>query len=153
VSGRSAYNVGVVADGCPEKDWRVWTRFERRVPASSVEVMRALFERFCGEIQARGLPWGAATDGQAIGFKVKPGGNTFKIALHSAKRERGEFKPPSFLIHPGFPLDDRGVPNPYPDLRMFWEARYSAQGWSVFSTRQIPEVAAAVDLALAYGKP
>jgi hypothetical protein len=140
-----------VADGCPEKDRRVWAVYEPRVPASSVEVMRALFERFCGEVQARGLRWGAAVDGQTIGFKVRPGGDTFKVALHSAKR--GEFKPPSFLIHPGFSLEDRGIPNPYPDLRMFWEARYSAQGWSVFSMRQVPEVAAAVDFALAYGKP
>jgi transposase len=42
--GRSAYNVGAVANGCPEKDWSVWTAFEPRVPASSVEVMRTLFE-------------------------------------------------------------------------------------------------------------
>jgi hypothetical protein len=142
-----------VAGGCPEKDRSVWTAYEPKVPASSVEVMRALFERFSEEIQERTLPWGAAVHGQTIGFKVRPGGDAFKVALHSAKRERGEFKPPSFLIHPGYPLEDRGIANPYPDLRMFWEARYSAQGWSVFSVRQIPEVGAAVDLALAYGKP
>ena len=33
-----------MANGCPEKDWSVWTAFEPRVPASSVEVMRTLFE-------------------------------------------------------------------------------------------------------------
>lgn len=115
--------------------------------------MRALFERFCVEIRARGLPWGAAVQGQTIGFKVRPGGETFKVALHSARQERGEFKAPSFLIHPGFPLADRGIANPYPDLKMFWEAKYSAQGWGVFSMRQLPEVGAAVDLALEYGKP
>ena len=141
-----------MASGCPEKDWKVWAAFEPKVPGSSVEVMRTLFERFCEEIQARGLPWGAAVHGQTLGFTARPGGETFKVAVHSATRERGEFKPPSFLIHPGFPLEDRGIPNPYPDLRMFWEATYSAQGWSVFSTRQNPEVGAAVDLALAYGK-
>src|SRR4051794_17907519 len=94
--GRSAYNVGAVASRCPEKDWKVWAAFEPKVPGSSVEVMRALFERFCEEIQARGLPWGAAVHGQTIGFKARPGGEAFKVAVHSATRERGEFKPPSF---------------------------------------------------------
>src|SRR5438874_8798787 len=81
-----------------------------------------------------------------------PGGEAFKVALHSAKRERGEFRPPSFLIHPGIPLEDRGIPNPYPDLRMFWVAERSAQGWSVSSMRQIPAVGPAIDLALEYRK-
>jgi hypothetical protein len=131
----------------------VWDAYEPKVPGASVEIMRTLFERFCEEIQARGLQWKAARQHQVVGFKSTPGGEAFKIALHAAKQERGEFKPPSFLIHPGLRLEDCGIPNPYPDLKMFWVAEHSAQGWNVFSVRQIPDVAAAVELALEYGKP
>jgi hypothetical protein len=142
-----------VAEGCPDRDWSVWNGYEQRVPGASLEVIRTLFERFCVEIRGRGLPWRAARYGQTVGFKATPGGEAFKVALHSAKVERGEFKPASFLIHPvclsridGYRIriQTSGCSG-LPSIRR--------KAGACPSLRQIPDVRTAVDLALKYGKP
>jgi hypothetical protein len=120
-----------------------------------VAIVRALFERICEAIQERGLNWKAYRDGQTIGFKASRDG-LFKIAVHAGAgpnpRERFP-NPPSFLIHTGLPLSELGIDNPYPDLPVFWDERFTAQGWNVFSERRIPDVGIAVDLAVERGQP
>jgi hypothetical protein len=113
--------------------------------------MRELFLRLCQAVHARGLPWRALAQGETVGFG-ESGTRAFKVALHSYPKTKKVFEPPSILIHPPRPLADLGVPNPYPELRSSWVAQFSAQGWTVPSERAIPDVAAAVDLAIAHGR-
>jgi hypothetical protein len=137
---------------CPDAAWRVFERWSRNAPASTLEIVRTLFERICEAVEARGLPWKGYTQYDNVGFKEASSG-AFKIVINT-ERTPTTFDPPSFLIHPGVELKDLGEPNPYPDLPTFWVVQYAAQGWSVFSTRMIPDdLGAAVDLAVKYGQP
>ena len=113
--------------------------------------MGELFLRLCEAINARGLPWHARATGETIGFR-EPGERTFKVALHSYPKIKKVYEPPSILIHPSRPLSDLGAADPYPELRSFWVAQFSAQGWSVPTPAAIPDLAAAVELAIAYGR-
>jgi hypothetical protein len=143
------------SSGCPDAAWRVWDAYSSRVPGGSLAIVRALFERICEVIQERRLDWTAHRDGQTIGFKASRDG-MFKIAVHAGTGPNPQervLNPPSFLIHPGLPLSELGIDNPYPDLKMFWDERFRAQGWNVFSEWRIPDVGIAVDLAVEHGRP
>ena len=63
--------------------------------------MEPLFQQICEAVHARGLGWNARVDSRTIGFKAI-GGKSFKIAVHS---DAAKGEPPSFLIHPGKPLE------------------------------------------------
>jgi hypothetical protein len=139
---------------CPTKDLNVWNAYSSRVPQSSLPIVRALFERICGAVHARGLGWNAYRDGQTIGFKSTPNG-TFKIAVHVGAGARPQDRvsnPPSFLIHPDPPVQLAAEANPYPDLPTFWNVTFGAQGWNVFTESRIPDVGLAVDLAAKHGR-
>jgi hypothetical protein len=121
------------------------------VREANLPILRELFLLLCDAVHARGLPWQARTSGEVIGFKAR-GGSSFKVTLHAYTKEKLVYEPPSFLIHPPAPLADLGFDDPYPDLRSFWVAQFSAQGWSVPTTSDIPGLDAAVDLAVRLGR-
>jgi hypothetical protein len=136
-------------NACPEADLKKWTTYAARLTRAHLPIMEPLFRQICEAVQARGLGWIARVDGKTIGFKA-PGGERFKIAVHS---DAAKSEPPSLLIHPGKPLADLGLANPYPDLPMFWLPKRAAQGWSVFGAHRIPDVGIAVELAVDHGQP
>ena len=136
-------------NGCPAADWKKWTTYAAKLTRAHLPIMEPLFRQICEAVHARGLGWNARVDGKTIGFKA-PGGKSFKIAVHS---DAAKGEPPSLLIHLGKPLDELGVPNPYPDLPMFWVPKDAAQGWNVFGEHRIPDVGIAVDLAIDHGQP
>jgi hypothetical protein len=139
------------ARDCPSADLAVWQRHQAKVRETDLPIMRELFLRLCEAAQARGVPWRARVTGDTIGFRAS-GDSTFRVALHANPKNKLVYEPPSILIHPSRPLSDIGVPDPYPELRSFWVAQFSAHGWSVPTTRDIPGLAAAVELALAHGR-
>jgi hypothetical protein len=113
--------------------------------------MGELFARLCEAVRVKGLDWHASIDGETIGFKAS-GEPTFKVALHVNPIGGGVYEPPSLLIHPSLMLADLSVADPYPSLKSFWVAQYSAHGWSIPTEAMIPGVGSAVDLAAEYGK-
>jgi hypothetical protein len=150
--GTSVNDQSGTASGCPDADWRVWHAYSSRVPESSLEIVRTLFERICEAIQARELEWSAYRDVQTIGFKSTAEGS-FKIAIHVGAGPRPQDRvsnPPSFLVHPDPPVQLET--NPFPELLTFWDDRFNAQGWNVFSERRIPDMGIAVELALEHGR-
>jgi hypothetical protein len=131
---------------------RVFERWSKKAPANTREIVRVLFVRICEAVEARELLWKTYTEVDNVGFKASSAGK-FKIAINTEKTPTS-FDPPSFLVHPGVELKDLGVANPFPNLPMFWNAKYAAQGWSVFSTEMIPDdLGPVVDLAVKYGQP
>jgi hypothetical protein len=135
---------------CRPQDWAVWEKYAKQLPRASLPVMRELFARVCEQIEERQLDWRAGRDGETVGFK-RPGGKSFKVALHSNPQGASEYKPPSLLIHPRAEL----AANPYEHerLQMFYIGEYGgAQGWSVPATGLIPDVAPVVELAIAVGR-
>lgn len=113
--------------------------------------MRGLFVALCAEVHERGLGWRAATDGETIGFKAT-GEETFKVALHAARKGNPDYRPPSLLIHPFAPLADLGVDDPYPERQPFQVPEHNVHGWWISPLRDLPDVGAAVDLAVAHGR-
>jgi hypothetical protein len=133
---------------CPSSDLAVWRRYQVKVREINLQIMGELFLRLCDAVHARELPWQARAQGDTIGFRSAREA-TFKVALHSNPRDKLVYEPPSILIHPPRPLSDLGVSDPYPHLRSFWVAQFSAQGWSVPNPRDVPDMAGVVDLVVA----
>jgi hypothetical protein len=69
-----------------------------------------------------------------------PGEPTFKVALHAYPKNKLVFEP----------RVSSSMPNP--ELRSLWVAQHAAHGWSVPTARDVPDVAVAVEFALAYGR-
>ena len=136
---------------CLPVDLAVWDRYALQVRDTNLQVMRDLFLALCRAVQERGLNWRAATDGETIGFKAT-GESTFKVALHASRKGNPDYQPPSLLIHPSAPLPDLGVDDPYPDNNPFWVPEYAAHGWWISPLRALPDVGAAVELAVAHGR-
>jgi hypothetical protein len=97
-------------------DLAVLDAYVRRVPLSTLPIVRALFELTCEAITRRWLRWKAYREGEAVGFKEGAAGS-FKVAIHlSRRRARPEayvFEPPSLLIHPRLPLAELGESDPF----------------------------------------
>lgn len=90
-----------------------------------------------------------------IGFR-DVAGCKLRVAIHVGQQKppprTREFKPPSLLISSAGTARRPRRERPYPQLPSFWEPRYSAYGWNVFSGERIPDVGIAVDLAAKYGR-
>jgi hypothetical protein len=139
----------VTGSNCSPADEAV--RYAGQVRETHLEAMRNLFVALCAAVRERGLGWRAATDGETIGFKAA-GEPTFKVALHAARKRNPDYRPPSLLIHPVAPLVDLGLDDPYPDREPFQVPENAAHGWWISPLRDLPDVGAAVELAVAHGR-
>ncbi|HET7485599.1 MAG TPA: hypothetical protein VFJ64_09515 [Solirubrobacterales bacterium] len=125
----------------PVEPWD-WPAFGEALGISQqrIEVGRALVDRIEAALRDRGLPWKTAFRKGYVGFQRSGGYNVLIVDLYWRRAPRLAVKIPA-------PIDELGMPDPFPDLDSSWVEAEREWGWTVPSVSAIPDVNRAIELA------
>jgi hypothetical protein len=123
-------------------DW-TWDMYKETLSAGHLAVAREVFRRMERYVADKELLWKPVFREGWLGFQ-RPGG--YYVPVLQLYRE----KPISF----GIKIQDNpaklGLADPYPNLESYWDDHNRQWNWRVPTIDQVPDVSAALDLALPY---
>lgn len=116
---------------------------EMKLPAERLETGQRLVEELEAAIQERELPWQVRFRKGYVAFQRPGGYNVAVVDMYWAKPTRLAVKLPGDVASLG--LDD-----PFPNLIPHWIEKDWEYGWTIPSKDLVPDVGAAIDLALPF---
>ncbi len=125
-----------------EWSWETYAA-EMQLPADRLEIGQRLVEALEAAIQERELPWQARFRKGYVAFQRPGGYNVAIVDLYWAKPARLAVKLPGDAA-------TLGLVDPYPGLVTHWIEKDWEYGWTVPSVDKIPDVGAAIDLAIPF---
>jgi hypothetical protein len=121
------------------RQW-TWEEYSERFGPETVAIARRLYQGMEGYVHGHQLPWTGAMRQWWLGYQ-RPGG--YYVAYVGLYVER----PVDLRLK--LPADPArlGLADPYPALRSWWEESSREWKWEVPTLADVPDVAAALDLA------
>jgi hypothetical protein len=125
-----------------------WDDYQQRLPASSYQVARELFNRVERYVEQHGLPWSVVLHRWYVAFQRPGAYNVVGLSLSSARPVQLWIKLPGSIGD--LQAHGQDVADPYPDLGAQWDSPNRQVWWAIPGLADLPDVAPALDLCRKY---